>query len=184
MRAKILLLLLSFPSFFLCTETAFGQKSHPPKMKVYNALVHVTTQSKKIVGVLTDVGDSAIHVSSKDREVRINASTIKKIVIKRKGSVGRSVLAFTLIGITAGAIAGSAQGDSPCDPPASWIACDPVTASDKALAGAVVFGLTGSLVGWVVGSIAKERIAIGESQLVFEENVALLRKYSLSRTPQ
>ena len=104
-------------------------------------------------------------------------------MIKAKGSVGRSVLVFTLIGITAGAIAGGAEGDSPCDPN-SWYPCELVTAADKALTGAFVFGFVGSVVGFAVGSLAKDRIVIGGSQFVFEKNVELLRKYSASHAPQ
>ena len=181
MRAKIIA-----PSFIaavlvVCSAAAFGQpKKNPKKTKVYNALVHVTTQKSKVVGILNEVSDSAIYLLVEDGKarinVRINARIIKQIVIKRKGSVGRSILSGALIGMATGVFAGLAMGDSECDPNEPYCS----TAELKSVQGAVLMCGVGVLVGWIVGSIPKKNIIIGESQSTFEKNVQLLSKYSLS----
>jgi hypothetical protein len=170
---------LPFLAVFLiaCSVTVFcQQKKQSKKIKVYNAIVDVTTQRRNIVGVLQEAGDSAIYVLTKNGMDRIESSVIKQIVIKRKGNVGRGALAGSLIGIGVGAIIGFASGDDECDSPGF---CFEVTAEEKAFVNGFVLSGVGALIGWGVGSIGKEHIKIGENQFVFSKNVALLRKYSM-----
>jgi hypothetical protein len=152
------------------------QKKYPEKIKVYKAVVGVTTQEENMVGVLTNVGDSAIYLITLNEKVKIPSNVIRQIVIRRKGNVGRATLTGFLIGLGLGGIIGMAAFDSPCD----GNPCITLSPGESALAGGILLGSVGTLTGFVVGTIRKERVVIGEDQLVFEKNVELLRKYALS----
>src|SRR5437868_5373739 len=88
-----------------CSITSFCQQAKSPgKKKVYIAVVGITTQRKKMEGVLQEVGDSAMYLLTKEGMKLIESKVIKQIVIKRKGSAGWGALTGSLIGVGVGAI--------------------------------------------------------------------------------
>ncbi|MEJ1240253.1 hypothetical protein WBG78_19080 [Chryseolinea sp. T2] len=161
----------------LLNAAAFGQEGQKPgKIKVYNAIVRVSTEEKKIVGVLAAVDDSTIHLKGSNGSLRINARAIKSIIIKRKGNVGRGALGGALSGMFLGGIIGFASGD---DEPCSGWFCYTYTAEEKALAGAIVGSGLGALLGMGLGAVRKEFIIIDGNPGVFKARCDLLRMYAL-----
>lgn len=156
-------------------ETAFCQSTaRPPKVKIYNAIVRLTTQKQKVVGVLRAVDDSTVHLKVSAGSLRINARVIRSITIKRKGNVGRGAFGGAMGGLFIGGLIGFSSGD---DEPCAW--CFTYTAEEKALAGAVLGGGIGALIGMVFGSSRKEYVAIDGVPAVFKAHEDLLRTYTL-----
>jgi hypothetical protein len=160
-------------------------KPKAPKIKVYKAIVSTNLQKKKMKGILREATDSSIIILSDDRPIEIPSAAIEKLIIKRKGNVGRGAIIGVASGAALGFIAGYVDGDETCVPSSFGgipIACDPTTAAEKAVAGAIIFGLTGAVIGTIVGSVMKaEKIRINGSQSTFHNNISRIKQCTLSR---
>lgn len=168
-------LLLSL-SFLAGLPDCFSQPS--PKPRKYTTIITSTVRTKT-KGNLLDVSDSSILVYSGKMQMRIPASTINRIKIKRTAAAGRGALTGGLVGFVAGAVGGFVSGDDDPCPQGSWF-CDPLTAEEKALGFGLVFSLGGALIGTVIGSVSKvELITVNGDQNVFLNNADKLRKYTV-----
>jgi len=158
---------------------SYGQAGSK-KAKVYMASISTTAQEKRIKGVLEEVRDSSVIVFTSNERIRIPASSIQEIKIKRKGAIGRGALAGGLTGLGLGLIIGLASGDDKCDPNAWCIM--PMTAEEKGLAAGTVLGISGAVLGIIIGSVSKaEKIAINGDQKVFHDQVLTMRIYALPK---
>jgi len=176
MRPPVFSCLFLITTLVISSHTGFSQAtSKKKKIKVYNAVVSVSTQKSRIVGILEKVSDSAVYLIVRKEGKEIPADIIKKIVIKRKGNAGRWALAGTLSGMVVGGAIGYAAGDDECD---GSIFCISFSAEEKALISAILGSGVGALAGWVIGTIPKDVVVIGQSPAVFEKNTDLLRQYS------
>ncbi|MEJ1240254.1 hypothetical protein WBG78_19085 [Chryseolinea sp. T2] len=174
MRATINSMLAA--TALLVSSTAFCQKSvKPPKEKIYNALVSVSTQQRKIVGVLKEVDDSTIHLIFRDGTVRIHARVINSIVIKRKGNVGRGALLGSLTTMLVGGFVAFASSDNTCDSNP----CIGESGPERVIAGAVLGAGIGALIGMGIGSAAKAKVDIGRRPEMFRRRAEWLSQYAL-----
>lgn len=157
-----------------------SQQPAEKKLKVYNAIITTAQQKQKLKGVLLDVQDSSVTIISMDKTMRVPATSITDIKIKRKGAVGRGAAVGGLTGMGLGFIIGLASGDDEC-PQGSWCIYQ-ATAEEKALAGGLVFGLGGSIVGVIIGGVSRaEKIDINRDLKVFQANVERMSKYDQIR---
>jgi len=165
--------------FLISITTCFCQtNAKSKKVKIYNAIVTLSNQKKKMAGILKEVTDSAIYILVRDERIRIPAKSIQKIVIKSKGNVGRSAFAGVLGGVIVGFIVGYSGGDDTCD--GSYFCIYETTAEEKGLGGAIVGGGLGAFLGILIAKVsAKERLTIAGDQNIFQKNVVLLKKYSV-----
>ncbi len=98
---------------------------------------------------------------------------IESIKIHRPNRFIRGALNGALVGFVVGAIAGLADGS---DPEGTWFA---MTAGEKAIAGGVLLGATGVVVGGFVGPMLSVRIPINGHQDSFNRKKANLARYQL-----
>jgi hypothetical protein len=117
-------------------------------------LVH---SGKRITaGYLNSISDTSVYVSpipvafnsylaDKSASGSISYNQIYKLKIRRKGNAGRGIIIGALAGAATGAMIGYASaGDG------SWF-----KGSELAKTGGVVLGLTGALIGAIIGSAYK-----------------------------
>jgi hypothetical protein len=137
------------------------------KNKVYNAILSTVFQGGKYKGALIDVGDSSVTISSKGVSRLIPSNSIKNIKFKRTGSVGRGAAVGALTGFFLGLSIGLASGDEECPP--GTVCINETTATESGLAGGLVIGATGSVIGVIVGATSThgEKIAINGDRKIF-----------------
>jgi hypothetical protein len=169
-RTLLTMCLLSF-----CTAGR-GQQTAEKRLRIYNAIISTPEQQQKLRGVLLEVHDSAVTIISKDVAVRIPATSIREIKIKRKAAVGRGAAVGGLTGFGLGLIIGFASGDDQC-PPGSWCIYQ-ATAEEKALGGGLVLGAGGTIIGVIIGAASRaEKIKINNDPRIFRNNLERLKKY-------
>ena len=176
------IILIICTSMLAPCANSYGQKS-TKKLKVYMARISTKEQEKPIKGVLEEIRDSSVVVSTAKERVRIPASAIQEIKIKRKGAVGRGALAGGLTGLGLGLMIGFASGDDECDPNAWCIL--PMTAEEKAMGAGVFLGICGAATGIIIGSVSKaEKISINGNQGTFKKNLEVMKKYAIQNNLQ
>ena len=174
------------------------------KTRVYYTDVFVTGKKNPMSGTLASMSDSLLYISSSkvtltatpptNKGIRkVNYERITRVNIKRRGTVGRSLLHGALIGMGVGVIAGFVQGD---DPPCHRYQPDPndflgignffgqlnvglceitrTTASQKAFGGGVLGMVGGAAVGTIVGLLVHKTFIIGGNKEKFHTMKAKL----------
>ena len=178
MRTQLIIWIILVPMLAITSHPVRCQSSSKPKKaKVYTATISVSTQESNIIGVLQNVGDSAIYLLVDSGSVKIPAGVIQEIVIRRKGNVGRSVLTGSLIGLGIGGLVGIAISTGDCN------GANPCFAGEMPLAFAVIGTGAGAFTGLIIGSIPKKTIFVGQDLMEFERNAELLRKYTMPDAP-
>ncbi|HET6993610.1 MAG TPA: hypothetical protein VFI06_01450 [Chitinophagaceae bacterium] len=134
--------------------------------RVINGNVYAVTDSQLIV------------IKSSGTRYNIPAENIQSFTLRRKNSVGRGALIGFCAGALTGVIIGFASGDDKIMGPTD---SDPwgfgaavnnafaMTAGQKAVAGGVVLGTTGAVVGMLIGAIAKKKFIIGGRKQKFRD---------------
>jgi hypothetical protein len=140
----------------------------------------VKTQDNRVVyGSVYAVTDSQlILIKSSGVRYTIPAENIQSFTLRRKNSVGRGALIGFCAGALTGVVIGLASGDDKIQGPSDN---DPwgigaavsnafaMTAGQKAIAGGILLGSTGAVVGMVIGAIAKKKFIIGGRKQKFRD---------------
>jgi hypothetical protein len=157
-------------------------------IKVYKSLYKVTVKKSdqsKFSGLLWSVEENKITViKSYDIEdyqlqqipkAEVYADEIDKLILRKKGGIGRGVGNGATIGFATGVLLGLISGDDSCDP--NKICLFESSAEEKAVAGGVFFGLVGGTVGGIINAVPKS-ITINSSIDQFKSNQNRLKSYS------
>lgn len=152
------------------------------RQKIYRTVVYLNDEPGNIKGVFYDIGDSTILVSQslvfKGRTAymseiaELNIIKIKRIEIRKNGSIGRGFLIGAFSGFALGGILGYLNGDSP---PTQMMFN--LTAEEKTVFWGVPAGIIGALIGSQLGTI-KVKIPINGNIKTFHDNHNRLKKYS------
>lgn len=144
------------------------------KITLYRTWVSLNREPYKINAILYQSKDSSILLSSAlEREdyalnnfeiAEIYIPDIEMIRIRKSNSILRGALIGSIAGFLAGGIIGLVSGDDPKEE--YWF---PMTAEEKALAGALAFGFAGANIGAGLGFI-KLSIPIHGNQSAYQSN--------------
>jgi hypothetical protein len=171
---------LFLAAFLLIFHANSVSQTRVQKIKVYNSIISTVLQGKKHKGPLMEVRDSSVTVLSKGGPVSIPSNSIKGIKFKRTASVGRGAAVGGVTGFFVGLIIGFASGDDEC-PPGSFCIYQ-ATAAEKGLAGGIVLGAAGSVVGVIVGAASHtQKIKINGDQKIFLARREDIRMYARPR---
>jgi hypothetical protein len=182
------------------------------KPRIYKANLLTYNSKEYIRGYLANLSDSVMYLSQSpllfgsgkpdDHLSDYSYNNLEKVVIQRKGSVGRGAWKGALIGLGAGVITGFVLGnDPPVTPPSGsyelvqglavavgYALAEEfrTTAFQKAIFLGVAGAGTGCLIGVIVGGITHKKFLIGRNQQKYgsmRESIfkKLFRKHSLSR---
>ena len=163
----------------LASNSNCFSQAHAKRIKVYKAIISTSIQTKKMRGVLQEVQDSSIIILSDDQRIRIPAISIQEVTIKRKGETGRGALTGGLVGLGVGLMVGFGSGDDQCDP--SSFCLFALTAEEKALTAGLALGMSGAVIGTIIGSLRRaEKITTNGDQHIFQNNVKIMKRYARS----
>lgn len=152
--------------------------STPVKTKILKTKL-ITVNKKVITGYLAAISDSS--VKTYPEPVRFNAQipgtlttefsypNIKSIQVWRKGRVGRGMLWGAISGAVIGAGAGLISGND-----TGFLA---FSAGEKAAGYGIVLGVTGTLVGAIIGAVSKKKFIIHGKK----ENLKAMRQSVLEK---
>lgn len=173
----------------LCCLNSLNAQDTIQKIKIYRTWVSLNSEPFKIKGVLYEIKDSSILVSSSvviqdysiDRfEVaNLHINNIETIKTRRKNNIGKGVLIGAVSGFVLGGLIGLISGDDPPCTSGSLI-CFRFTAEEKALGTGVPLAVGGAGIGSLIGSI-KVKIPINGSINSYNRNKNKLREYSIKK---
>ena len=173
---------LTFLTICLFTLFVSHAQSNPEigkKQKVYNVSIK-TLNNKTIRGKLHAVSDSQlVLLRSVNGQQYIDAENIRSFTMQRKNSPLRGALIGFGIGAVTGIITGFASGDDPVynepvyDPFSAIVVsinnAFAMTKEEKAVMGGLGLGVSGAIIGAIVGSVAKKKFIIGGKKEKFRD---------------
>ena len=155
-----------------------------PKIEIYQSWTQLLNENSTRAGVLYQLKDSSILISNSlaeydyytnNFEVReFNINTIERIVLRRKGSVGKGAWIGALSGFVFGTLVGVAAGSNAYDPFG-------VVKPGYGLAGGLLGTLFGVSFGAIFGSI-KTNIHIGGQFDNYYRNYSKLEQRAIKKT--
>ncbi len=148
---------------------------------VYQAWIYTSGLSKPLKKYVLSTTDSSLLLVGSPLSIfepttaiqEILILDIKKIQFRKKGRVGRSMLAGFGIGAGMGLLAGALGGDDPGD----FLS---LTAGQKAVIGGVLLGFAGAVAGLISGFL-KKSIPIDGSPDKYKRSRTLIQRYSLKK---
>jgi len=194
-------------SLLLCVLfwQAHAQDSMPKRLIKYKVVVREITGLRR-TGYTALINDSAMYISTAPvamnrpiqrlpRYSAIDYSQLNAVYIKRKGAVGRGLCFGALAGVAAGAIAGLVSGDGRSDSRTYYTTYNynqygyPVTttysmnnalrisAGEKAVVGAGLGMVAGSIIGGIIGAVARKKfIILGSKEKFNAMQLTMLEK--------
>jgi hypothetical protein len=174
---------LSFLTTFLFAILVLNAQSDSifsgKKQKTFTATIR-TMDSRMFKGRFYSVNDSQlVLVNSSNNQRYIPAENIKSFSLQRKNSALRGALIGFGIGAITGIVVGFASGNDPVYDEAVY---DPfsaiavginnafaMTAGEKAAFGGLGLGLTGAVMGTILGTVAKKKFIIGGRKEKFRD---------------
>ncbi len=173
-----------FALIVLCCINSLNAQDTIQKIKIYRTWVSLNSEPFKIKGVLYEIKDSSILVSSsvviqdystdKFEIVKLHINNIETIKTRRKNNIGRGVLIGAITGFAVGCFIGLIDGD---DPPNTFLG---MTAEEKALFAGVPLAVGGAGIGALIGSI-KVKIPINGSINSYNRNKNKLGEYPIKK---
>jgi len=170
-----------------CSITiVFAQAQTDPatakRQKVFNSSV-TTMDGKTLKGSLSATNDTQLILKTNNQQMVVPAENLKSFTVKRKHSALRGALIGFGVGAAAGIIIGLASGNDPVmtypnlneDPlllGSMVVAMNnafALTAGQKAIAGGLGLGVTGAIVGTIIGAVAKKKFIIGGKKEKFHD---------------
>ncbi len=201
MKQNLLLVLFTTAVFSVTAQT---DSTSPAKSTSPRRATIFTNDGKKIDGWFYKTGDDKIYILPTNGKAvlpagntaieidkgfySIDASQINTIALKKKNGGLKGALIGLGIGAALGAIAGFVSGDDPviqstgnpyADPFISLGNAFAFTAGEKALALGAVGGLTGALIGGIIGAVAKKTFIIGGNKDVYHNTRAILNRLAI-----
>ena len=176
-----------------CINSLSAQdKVDPDKIfKIYKTWISLRSDSKQLKGVLYEIKDSSVlfsyttskadYLSGNFAVLEIYHSDIRRIAIRRKGSVGKGAGIGAAVGFLIGGVIGLASGDDTC--PQGQICFFVSTAEDKAVATGVTLGFIGAAIGAIAGSTRKKFHINGDFNNYYRIK-NMLEKYSVKGLSQ
>lgn len=174
--------LLSIAGCLFLLLTAKAQGDSIKRQKTFITVVR-TTDNKLIKGRLLAVNDSQLVLNSSNVAQPVLPESIQSFTLKRKNSALKGALIGLGVGAVTGIVIGLASGDDPVMqyPDANN---DPygigsigvvinnafaLSAGEKAVAGGILLGTGGAIVGTLIGVLAKKKFIIGGKKEVFHD---------------
>jgi len=175
----------------LCGLNSLNAQDSIQKIKIYRTWVSLNSEPFKIKGVLYEIKDSSILVSSSvvihdystDRfeMVELHINNIETIKNRRNNNIGKGVLIGAITGFAVGGLIGLISGDDP--PCTAGLACifyPSLSAEEKALMAGVPLAVGGAGIGALIGSI-KVKIPINGSINSYNRNKNKLGEYPIKK---
>lgn len=142
-----------------------------------------TMDGQRINGLLSAVNDSQLLLRKPNGQLTVRAENLRSFTLKRKNSVLKGALIGFGVGAVAGVLVGFASGNDPVmaypnpgDDPfgigSMGVALHnsfAMTAGQKAVAGGLGLGVTGAIVGTIIGAVAKKKFVIGGKKEKFHD---------------
>ena len=180
-------------AFLLIVQFSFAQddstsqtKKHIPSV----ATIH-TTDGRSVKGWFYKMEDDrVVLLPSKNKNfklvndnINLGVDQIRTISFRKKNSVLKGTLLGLGIGAVTGIIIGFASGDDKKEPYYDYNQ-DPygignffvsinnaftMTAGEKALAGGIGLGVSGAIIGTIIGAVAKKKFIIGGKKEVYRD---------------
>lgn len=144
--------IIFFSLLLVFTVSALSQNKK--KSKIYKIWVHTVSEPYKVKGYLYETGDDFITIINDSSEGNGNMSSIKieeirKIKLRKNGSVGKGAWMGGLIGMGTGIAIGYIDGDD--DP--GWFS---YSAEEKALSWGATLTIVGAGTGVFIGTRTKK----------------------------
>jgi len=179
-------LLFTIQLSFAQNDSTVTTKRHIPSM----ATIH-TTGGETVKGWFYKMEDDrVVLLPSKNKNfkavndnINLGVDQIRTISFRKKNSVLKGTLLGLGIGAVAGIIIGFASGDDKKEPYYDYNQ-DPygignffvsinnaftMTAGEKALAGGIGLGVSGAIIGTIIGAVAKKKFIIGGKKEVYRD---------------
>ena len=176
-------LLIAACSIAIVFSQAQTESSTVKRQKIFITSV-TTMDGKTLKGSLSTISDTQFILKTNNQQMVVPAENLKSFTMKRKHSALRGALIGFGVGAAAGIIIGLASGDDPVmtynpgpygDPlglEAIGVAMNnafAMTAGQKAVAGGIGLGVTGAIVGTIIGAVAKKKFIIGGKKEKFHD---------------
>ena len=166
---------------FLSAHLIYGQDSTESTKRIFYK-VFIQLKNSPIVqqGYLKAVSDSTLTITpypsifsksaAKFRAEAFSYNEISKVSVRRKGATGRAVLTGALTGVGVGVLTGLLSGN---DPAGQWFR---LSAGEKAIGLGLLFGISGTLIGTIVGAVSTKTFVIAADKENFQQmKIKLLR---------
>lgn len=124
-----------------------------------------------------------------NKSVAVLVEQVNTVSLQKKNAGLKGALVGLGTGVLAGVIIGYASGDDPTyDYTGNNLGelllaelnnASAMTAGEKAVGNAVLFGLTGSLTGWIIGKVTKKKFFIGGRKENYHNSYGELKKLSI-----
>lgn len=185
------------------TDSAATAPETPAQKGPYKATIK-TIDGKTQQGWLYQVNDSQVVLLKNVKDLRntqnqllqptgsfmLPAEQVHSISLKRKNAGLRGMLIGFGTGALTGVISGFISGDDPVTPYTGTFAdifigfgnAFAMTAGEKAVAGGLILGTGGAIVGLIIGSVAKKKFTIGgKKEKVRDLHAELVQKNIIPR---
>jgi hypothetical protein len=145
-----------------------GQVIKPVVYKTFVFRFHQST----VTGYLANIKDSSVFVSAYKTPLNFDLSkpdyldkyayrSVRKVIIRKAGIMGESIVLGAVVGIVVGALIGYASGDD-----SGWFA---LSASDKALVGGIIGAGAGTIIGASIAKSSEKKFLINGEWKSLEE---------------